>query len=457
MRERQGAAAAWWVWGSTGLLPIAGAIGSFMLFQEATGRVEPNHFWSGSELGLWIVGAAAIIAVSGMINVPTFTANPLTPAYIAVASLPFLTGAVGELTSPESGARMLDPIGEPIPVFGQIFDFPAAMAAVLGGLSALWIVQTVVRGDPRPVSDRFARRLGTFTTYLLVFGAVDSSTILAGSEWKPLVAFVAAIVASFSIEVTLDAFITGRVLRRRKRSSPSAAADAAVFVSLMAAGALFGLAYEAIGPWAVAVAVLPYGFAAGAFRRLAETKRTYEQTLVALAQIPEVGGHTEPGHAARTNELSLAVADRIGVSRSEWERINYASYLHDIGRITLNEPSILRQGFTEVDIAQWGAEIVGETSYLEEVAEVVRRQHEPFRSPGEQYNPDLPLAARIIKVCSAYDEAVSERGLTPLDAIEQIYKGTTYDYDPEIVNTLRGVLERRGAFNHPSRLSDAAR
>lgn len=455
MRERT--SAAWWVWGSTGLIPIAGLLGAVMLFQDVTRGVEANGFWSGNELGVWIVGAAVIIAVSGMINVPTFTANPLTPAYIAVASLPFLTGAVDELTSLETGAQMLDPTREPIPVFGRIFDFPGAMAAVLGGLSVLWIIRTITRGDPRPATDRFLRRLGTFTTYLLVFGIVDSSNILVGSEWKPLVAFVVAAVAAFVIEVTLDALITGRVLRRRKRSSPSAIADGAVFVSLMAAGALFGLAYEAIGPWAVAVAVLPYGFAAGAFRRLAETKRTYEQTLVALAQIPEVGGHTEPGHAARTNELSLAVADRIGVSRSEWEKINYASYLHDIGRITLNEPSILRQGFTEVDIAQWGAEIVGETSYLEEVADVVRRQHEPFRSPGEQYNPDLPLAARIIKVCSAYDESVSERGLSPLDAIEQIYKGTTYDYDPEIVNTLRGVLERRGAFNHPSRLSDAAR
>lgn len=436
MRDPEASAAAGWVWASTGLLPIAAAVGAAALFDAATRRVADGQLLTSETLAWWILGAGVIIALSGVIDVPSFTSNPLTPAFIAVASLPFLTIAPGE----------------------RVFDFQGAMAAVLGGMAALWVIRAARGQDPRAVTGRFVRRLAAFTSYLFVFDAFGASGLLVGSEWRALAAFTLAAIAAFAVEVTLDSFISGRLFKRRvKHALPSAAADTAVFVSLMATGALFGLAYEAIGPWAVAVAVLPYGFAAGAFRRLAETKRTYEQTLVALAQIPEVGGHTEPGHAARTNELSLAVADRIGVSPGEWERINYASYLHDIGRITLNEPSILRQGFTEVDIAQWGAEIVGETSYLEEVAEVVRRQHEPFRSPGEQYNPDLPLAARIIKVCSAYDEAVSERGLTPLDAIEQIYKGTTYDYDPEIVNTLRGVLERRGAFNHPSRLSDAAR
>ena len=447
-----------WVWALTGLLPIGAGAGAAVLYTDGTRSVSDTDYWSGSELGLWIIAAAVIIAASGLINVPTFTANPLTPAYIAVASLPLLITAVGPLVDAETGAVVTGGSNEPVIVFDRVFHFPAAMAAVLGGLAALWVMRAATGEDPRTATDRFIRRLAVFSVYLAMFDVVDGSTILEGSEWKPLAAFFSAAVAAFVVEVVLDAVLTGRMLRRRVRGAfPSAAADVAVFVSLMATGALFALAFEAIGAWAVAVAVLPYGFAAGAFRRLAQTKRTYEQTLVALAQIPEAGGHTEPGHAARTNELSLAVADRIGVSPGEWEQVNYASYLHDIGRITLNEPSILRQGFTEVDIAQWGAEIVGETSYLSEVAEIVRRQHEPFRSPGEQYNPDLPLASRIIKVCSAYDEAVTELGLSPLDAVEQIYKGTTYDYDPEIVNTLRTVLERRGAFNHPARVSDAGR
>jgi HD-GYP domain-containing protein (c-di-GMP phosphodiesterase class II) len=274
---------------------------------------------------------------------------------------------------------------------------------------------------------------------------------MEGSEWRRVVLFSLAGLGAFMVEVVLHVIFTGRMFGGRTRHGvTSSISDAAVFASLLATGALFGLSYEAIDEWAFAVAVLPYAFTAGAFRRLSQTKGTYEQTLVALAQIPEVGGHTPIGHAARTNELATAVAERIGVSPRDYEQIKYASFLHDIGRITLNEPSILRQGFTDVDLAGWGAEIVGETKYLEDVATIVRRQHEPFRSPGEVSNPDLPLASRIIKVCSAYDESVHEMGFSPLEALERIHRGTVYDFDPDVVRELREVLERRGMLNHPA-------
>ena len=89
------------------------------------------------------------------------------------------------------------------------------------------------------------------------------------------------------------------------------------------------------------------------------------------------------------------------------------------------------------------------------VTTIVRRQHEPFRSPGEVSNPDLPLASRIIKVCSAYDESVHEMGFSPLEALERIHRGTVYDFDPDVVRELRAVLERRGTLNHPATVTPA--
>lgn len=430
MRDRLKGHAARWVWLVTTILTIGSALGSAVLFQREVGGAIGEDGW-------WIIGAAAAIAVSGIFEVPTASGNRLTSSYIVVAALPLIS------------TRIIP--GETVAGVEPVFTLQASLSAMLAGVAAVAVYRTSRGTDQREVAGNLVRRLLVFSAYLGIFDLIASGDLFAGSEWRRLVLLSVAAICAFLTEAIADLVFTGRVFGGRIRHGlASSASDAAVFVSLISTGALFGLAYEAIGELALAVAVLPYAFTAGAFRRLSQTKRTYEQTLVALAQIPEVGGHTQLGHADRTNELATAIAERIGVSPREHERISYAAFLHDIGRITLNEPSILRQGFTDVDLAGWGAEIVGETKYLEDVATIVRRQHEPFRSPGEVSNPDLPLASRIIKVCSAYDESVHEMGFSPLEALERIHRGTVYDFDPDVVRELRGVLERRGMLNHPT-------
>ena len=430
MRSRSRAQAARWVWLVAGILVVSAGAGAFVLFRSETG-------WQFNGLAWSILIAAAAIGATGLFTVPTSSGNRLTPAYIVVTALPL----VAERQFADEKLISANPY----------FTLESALAAVLGGLALLSVLRAIRGDDGRDIVDRFFRRLIVFVSYLFAYEGLLSTAIMQGSEWGRPVLFAAAGLGAFLMEILLHVVFTGRMRGGRTRHGmASSASDATVFISLLATGGLFGLSFEAIGAFALAVAVLPYAFTAGAFRRLSQTKQTYEQTLVALAQIPEVGGHTHVGHAARTNDLATAVAERIGVSPKEYERINYASFLHDIGRITLNEPSILRQGFTDVDLAGWGAEIVGETSYLEDVATIVRRQHEPFRSPGEVSNPDLPLASRIIKVCSAYDESIHELGFSPLEALERIHRGTVYDFDPDVVRELREVLERRGMLNHPA-------
>ena len=57
---------------------------------------------------------------------------------------------------------------------------------------------------------------------------------------------------------------------------------------------------------------------------------------------------------------------------------------------------------------------------------------------------DVPLVSRIIKVASAYDEACHEMQLDPLDAMERLHRGSAYDYDPDIVASLRRCAHSSG-------------
>ena len=223
--------------------------------------------------------------------------------------------------------------------------------------------------------------------------------------------------------------------------------DWSAITVLILAGTVVGTAYEALGWTAILVAAVPYAFTHTALSRYKGTKITYGQTIQALSQIPEVAGLAPRGHAVRTGHLARDIGRELGLHPDVVEDLEYAGYMHDIGRITLNEPAILRAGFTDVDIARWGSQIIAEAPHLEEVAQIVGDQCLPYRSPGEERDPEVSTTSKIIKVVSAYDQAVHELKLRPIDALEQLHRGSAYEFDPEVTSSLRRVLEFRGEIS----------
>lgn len=220
--------------------------------------------------------------------------------------------------------------------------------------------------------------------------------------------------------------------------------DWSAITVLLLAGTVVGAAYESLGWTAILVAVVPYSFTHTALQRYAGTLRTYGQTIQAISQIPEVAGLASRGHAVRTGYLARDIGREMGLSPDEVKDLEYAGYMHDIGRITLNEPAILRAGFTDTDIARWGSQIIAEATHLEDVARIVGDQCLPYRNPGEERSADVSSSAKIVKVVSSYDQAVNELKMRPIDALEQLHRGSAYEFDPEVTSSLRRVLEFRG-------------
>jgi HD-GYP domain-containing protein (c-di-GMP phosphodiesterase class II) len=56
----------------------------------------------------------------------------------------------------------------------------------------------------------------------------------------------------------------------------------------------------------------------------------------------------------------------------------------------------------------------------------------------------VPVPSKVIKVSSAYDQAVNELGLRPVEALERIHQGSAYEFDPLVAASLRRVLVHRG-------------
>lgn len=372
-----------------------------------------------------ILIAATALVVGSLVGVATSNSgNHFTTGLAVAAAIPFV------FSGPEG------------------VDLQGSIAAYGVGLAAVWALR-LSRGESHgELLPTMVRRLAGYVTYATVYSLmrVGDFAALTG-DWGDLVPFVVALVAWLAVEIIVRALlIVGPRELSRSYLARALIHDLNAFVGLALTGALFGELYPFVGWWALPIALLPYSFAHTAFKRFQETKVTYKQTIRALARIPEVSGLGVDGHADRTTSLATSIGKEMGLGPSQVDDIEYAGLMHDIGRVSLNEPQILKRGYTPDDLARWSAEIIAESPYLDRVATDVRHQYEPYRKPGEQDDPEVSIISRIIKVAAAYDWKVHLEKMSPLEALEALHAGAAYEYDPGVVASLRRLLEARGVL-----------
>ncbi len=391
--------------------------------------------------------------VAGAVGVYSASKATTDPISLLIGAMALVLGSLVGVATSNSGNQFTTglAVAAAIPfVFSGVtgVDLAGTLGAYGVGLAAVWVVRYARGENHRALLPVMVRRLGGYATYAVVYSSMRVGVFadLSGG-WGDLIPFVGAVVAWLAVEVLLRAvLILGPRELSRTYLARSILHDVNVFVGLALTGALFGELYPAIGWWALPISLLPYSFAHSAFRRFQQTKATYKQTIRALARIPEVSGLAVDGHADRTTQLATSIAMEMGLGPSQVEDVEYAGLMHDIGRVSLNEPNVVKMGYTDDDIARWSSEIIAESPYLKGVAEDVQHQYEPYRKPGEQEDPGVSIVSRIIKVSAAYDWKVHKDGRSPLEALEGLHAGAAYEFDPDVVASLRRLLEVRGVL-----------
>ena len=325
---------------------------------------------------------------------------------------------------------------------------PSVTVVILASVAA-HIVVVALGADAKKSALTTVRYIVLGALTFVVYGAVAQFAwryVAPDRAQLGLIAAGSASLALFAAHTLLPAADT-RIADGLRRHVANHLPEWPVAVTLLASGAFFGVVWqEMTWWWAAAVAVVPYLFAHVGFTLSERTGGSYLATIEALSRVPEVAGLTPDGHAIRTAALALDIAAEVRVPLVERTELHQAALLHDIGRLTLSHPTILRQGFTDEDVARWGAEMIREAPPLLRVADIVAHQHEPYRRPGEHYDPDLPMASKIIRVASAFDHATTDLGYLPLEALEELHRGAAYDFDPDVVAATRTVLSRNGTI-----------
>jgi two-component system cell cycle response regulator len=167
---------------------------------------------------------------------------------------------------------------------------------------------------------------------------------------------------------------------------------------------------------------------------------------------PDLGDHLD-GVA----ELAVATAERLGIDGEELTQLRHAAALHDIGKVAIPDAIIDKPAALSDD--EWafmrrhtiiGERIIAAAPALGPAARLVRASHEAFDGsgyPDRLANAEIPVGARIIAICDAYDAMVSNRpyssAKTTADALAELRRCAGTQFDPAIVPIFEQVIAER--------------
>ncbi len=170
------------------------------------------------------------------------------------------------------------------------------------------------------------------------------------------------------------------------------------------------------------------------------------------AKQPELDAHSN-----KVAELATKVACRLGVVGDALEEISRAAQLHDIGKVAI--PDEILNKPTSLNASDWqrirshtvlGESILEGAPALRGVARLVRASHERWDGAGYPDNlrgEEIPLGARIVSVCDAYEAMTTERpyrsAIAHDTACQELQRCAGKQFDPAVVSAFLNVAESR--------------
>jgi len=168
-------------------------------------------------------------------------------------------------------------------------------------------------------------------------------------------------------------------------------------------------------------------------------------------------GEREPDlhrHMRDVAALARAVGREMGLDAEDLDVVVRAAELHDIGKVAIPDAILDKPGALDDD--EWafvrqhtiiGERIVSAAEALRPVGRVVRSSHERWDGggyPDGLHGSEIPLGARIVLACDAWDAMTSDRAyrraMPAEDAAAELRANAGTQFDPEVVTALLAVV-----------------
>jgi HD-GYP domain-containing protein (c-di-GMP phosphodiesterase class II)/pSer/pThr/pTyr-binding forkhead associated (FHA) protein len=181
---------------------------------------------------------------------------------------------------------------------------------------------------------------------------------------------------------------------------------------------------------------------------LSQLKRSYKDTIRALAKAVDARDPYTVGHNWRVSRLAVTVASSLGWSEEEVGITEMGGILHDIGKIGIPDSVFLKRG--KLADEEWqimkqhpeiGAQMIAGIDFLEPVVPYTLYHHEHWDGSGYPYGlkrDEIPREGRLLLVCDTFDAMTTTRpyrkGLKPQVAMKELRQGREKQFDPKYVN-----------------------
>ena len=198
--------------------------------------------------------------------------------------------------------------------------------------------------------------------------------------------------------------------------------------------------------------------------RTRELRKAQVEVINRLGKAMEHRDQNTGNHINRMGKYCRLMGKVLGLSREEYDRLDLASTMHDVGKIGISDNILLKPG--KLDGKEWesmqthtyiGEKLLsGGTSHLLEVARIIAMtHHEKWDGTGYHQRlkgKEIPLAGRITCICDVFDALISRRPYKDPwlveDALAEIKKGSGTFFDPDLVEVflslepeLRKIIE----------------
>ena len=226
-------------------------------------------------------------------------------------------------------------------------------------------------------------------------------------------------------------------------------------VGFVPLGAIIVVIFMHIGIPGVGLFLVPLMLARYSFKLYTDMRKVHFDTVRALTSAIDASDPYTCGHSERVTHYSVAIAREMRLSERRVQAIEYAGFLHDMGKIGINHDILTKPGSLTED--EWrsmrehpaiGARIVSDLDFLKGARDVVLYHHE--RYDGKGYPEGLageriPLEARIAKVADAFDAMMSNRpyrsSLGQKKSVQELKDGKGTEFDPIVVEAFLVVLD----------------
>ncbi|MDQ1257581.1 MAG: hypothetical protein QG656_2187, partial [Candidatus Hydrogenedentes bacterium] len=202
------------------------------------------------------------------------------------------------------------------------------------------------------------------------------------------------------------------------------------------------------GPAAIAIRNAQHEHEREQYVKLLE--RSYDDTLIVLADAIELRDHYTVGHTWRVSNFAVEIARQMGWTEDRVKLAQMGGIVHDVGKIAIDNAILSKPGrltpeeYEAMKVhPERGARIMEDVSFLKPVVPFCLYHHEWYDGRGYPCGlkgAAIPIEGRLMAVADTFDAMTSHRphreGIEPELALKEIIDGKGTQFDPVCVDAL---------------------